>query len=126
MPRRYILLSRVLFAAAIGTITFLALTGGAVPIVSTLNDKLQHGTAFFGLALLLDFSFPTRSFGAPKVSALLAYGIVLELAQMGTQHRDPSLWDVAADAAGLVIYAASLPLLRRAPVLQRRWEEERA
>jgi VanZ family protein len=124
MPRRTVLAYRVLFVVAIATITFLALTGEAIPIMREVNDKLQHTAAFFTLGLLLDFAFPDRPFGAGKLGVLLAYGVSLELAQVLTQSRDPSLGDVVADAAGLLIYAGSTPLLRKVPVLERRWAAE--
>ncbi|HWP36342.1 MAG TPA: VanZ family protein [Gemmatimonadales bacterium] len=125
MPRPYVLLSRVLFAFAIGTITFLALTGESVPIIRNVHDKIQHVAAFLGLALLLDFSFPDRPLNRWKVGALLAYGVTLELAQMATPSRDPALSDILADLAGILFYAGVLPALRRVPVLQLRWQGNR-
>ncbi|OGU10708.1 MAG: hypothetical protein A2W29_02945 [Gemmatimonadetes bacterium RBG_16_66_8] len=98
------------------------MTGSTIPVVSDINDKVQHVLAFATLALLLDFSFPERPAGAAKLGSLLAYGIALELAQSFTTVRDPSYWDVAADALGLSLYLLSGPLLRRAPILQRRWK----
>jgi VanZ family protein len=121
MRRHTVLLCRFLFAAAVATITFLALTGEGVPIVQDVNDKLLHAAAFLTLALLLDFSFPDRPFRMGKFGALLAYGVCLELAQMLTETRDPSLGDVVADGAGLLIYGGSLPVLKRVPLLGRRW-----
>jgi VanZ family protein len=122
MPRPYVLLARLLFATAIAAITSLALTGESVPIVRDLNDKIQHVTAFLGLTLLLDFSFPDQPLNGWKVGALLTYGVALELAQMATPTRDPALSDILADAAGIFFYAGALPALRRVPVLQRRWQ----
>ena len=118
---RSILLCRVLLVASVAAITYLALTGEAVPLVSDVNDKLQHAAAFYALALLLDFSFPQRPLGAAKIGALLAYGVLLELWQMLAPPRDPSLWDVGADAVGIAVYLWSLPALRYVPVLGRRW-----
>jgi VanZ family protein len=121
MPRHIVLACRILFAATIVTITGFALTDEALPLVQNVSDKLQHAAAFFTLALLLDFSLPDRPFGVAKLGALLAYGVALELAQMLTEARDPSLGDVVADLAGLLVYAGSVPLLRRVPLLERRW-----
>ena len=121
MPRSYTLLFRSLFVVCVASITLLAMTGSTVPVVSSLNDKLQHVVAFSTLALLLDFSFPTRPAGVAKLGSLLAYGIALELTQSLTTVRDPSIWDVAADGAGLLLYVTSVPVLRRLPVLKRRW-----
>lgn len=121
VPRRHVLLIRALFVGSVVGITYLALTGVQYPIVGELNDKVKHTAAFFTLGLLLDFSFPDRPLGLAKIAGLLAYGVLLELVQSETPARDPSFWDLGADALGLLLYVISTPLLRRVPVLERRW-----
>lgn len=125
LPRYQVLLARALFVTTVVGITYLALTGVRYPVLADLNDKLEHLGAFFALGLLLDFSFPERPFGPAKIAGLLAYGVVLELVQSATPARDPSFWDMGADALGLLLYALSTPLLRRLPVLERRWHGPR-
>ncbi len=125
LPRRYVLVIRALFVGSVLGITYLALTGVRYPVVADINDKLRHAAAFFALGLLLDFSFPERGFGFAKVGSLLAYGVLLELVQSATPARDPSFWDMGADALGLLLYATSTPLLRRLPILARRWAPAR-
>lgn len=120
LPRRHVLVIRALFVGSVLGITYLALTGVRYPL-SDINDKLQHLGTFFALGLLLDFSFPERPFGITKIAVLLAYGLLLELVQYATPVRDPSFWDVGADALGLLLYATSTPVLRRLPILERRW-----
>jgi VanZ family protein len=121
LPRRHVLVIRALFVGWALGITYLALSGVRYPVVSDINDKLQHLGAFFALGLLLDFSFPGRPFGVAKIGVLMAYGLLLELVQSATPVRDPSFWDVGADALGLLLYATSTPVLRRLPILERRW-----
>lgn len=121
MSRRQVLFFRVLFVTSVVGVTYFALTGVKYPVVADVNDKLQHVAAFFTLGLLLDFSFPERPFRFAKFGSLLAYGILLELVQAAAPARVPSVWDVAADGAGLLLYVTSTPLLRRVPILQQRW-----
>jgi len=85
------------------------------------NDKLEHLLAFYGLALLTDFSFRDSRYGLVKVAGLLGYGLLIELIQSFIPYRSFSLWDLGADAFGLAAYGASIPLLRRTPVLAARW-----
>jgi VanZ family protein len=106
----------------LAAVTYLALTGDQYPLVSTIDDKLAHGTTFYILALLLDFSFPSTGLNGPKIAVLLGYGALLEAAQLTTPSRDPSFADLLADAAGIAIYAATIPLIRRIPLLARRWQ----
>lgn len=125
LPRRHVLVIRALFIGSVLGITYLALTGVSYPVLSDINDKLKHGAAFFTLGLLLDFSFPERPLGLAKIGGLLAYGVLLEVVQSATPARDPSFWDMGADALGLLLYATSTPLLRRLPILERRWSPPR-
>jgi VanZ family protein len=109
----------------LAAITYLALTGEQYPVVSEVNDKLAHGAIFYLLALLLDFSFPETGLNGTKIVFLLAYGALLELAQLATPTREPSFYDLLADAAGIAAYAATVPLARRIPPLARRWQSGR-
>lgn len=66
-------------------------------------DKLMHATALFGFAVLLDLATP-RSFWRWKAPVLLSYGAFIELLQSFTTWRSASLADLAADAAGILLY----------------------
>ena len=125
LPRRHVFVIRALFVVSVLGITSLALAGVQYPLVDDINDKLRHAVAFFTLGLLLDFSFPERPLGLAKIGGLLAYGVLLEVVQSATPARDPSFWDMGADALGLLVYATSTPLLRRVPILARRWTPAR-
>jgi VanZ family protein len=106
---------RVALLVAAMAIGYLATTPLAVPAVEDLNDKLSHILAFFTLALLLDFSFPSSRFGFSKIAALLGYGLLIEVVQYFLPYRTFSLLDWAADGMGVALYGFSLPLLRRGP-----------
>ncbi len=117
-----IIIYRVLLVAAVIIILYLATTHLKIPVVEDINDKVNHIFAFYVLALLLDFSFPTSPFRAKKVSALLSYGLAIEIVQYFLSYRTFSLFDLGADAFALVIYRISLPWLRLLPLLRKRWE----
>jgi len=112
---------RLLLALALAVITHLATAPlGELPPVH-LNDKLGHLLAFYGLALLADFSFRRSGFDLNKALSLLGYGLLIEVVQHFIPYRDFSLLDLGADALGLAAYGASVPLLRRTSVLAQRW-----
>jgi len=97
---------RTALALALGVITTLALVDNPeLPI--SLWDKANHVLAFFTLSFLANRSFPQPDQRIPKAQwlALLAYGVLLEILQAFTPHREPSLLDVVADAIGLVAYS---------------------
>lgn len=113
---------RVALIVAIVTVLYLATTPLPVPVVEDVNDKASHVLGFFGLALLLDFSFPDSGLGARKVLALLAFGMLIEVIQYHLPYRTFSLLDWAADGLGIFAYRLALPGLRYLPVLKRRWK----
>lgn len=113
---------RVALIVAIVTVLYLATTPLEVPLVEDFDDKVNHVLAFFGLALLLDFSFPGSNLDARKVLALLAFGMLIEIIQYHLPYRTFSLLDWAADGLGILVYRFALPGLRYLPVLRRRWE----
>lgn len=107
----------VFYRIALGVVfcstSFLALTGKNIPVAKDINDKINHIAAFYTLALLTDFSWPTSGFRAPKVLALLGYGLAIEIVQYFLPHRSFSLFDLGADAVGMLLYLISVPLLKR-------------
>ena len=121
LDRRYVWFYRILLLLLFLVISYLAFTPRRFPIIERTWDKLDHFAAFFALALATDFSFPRLKYGIVKILPLLAYGVLIEIIQHFLPYRDFDLRDVVADAVGLFGYAASLPLVRRLPVLSRRW-----
>jgi VanZ family protein len=111
-----------LLAVALVVITYLATAPADYPpLLDQISDKLEHLLAFYGLALLTDFAFRGTDFGLAKALPLLGYGLLIEFLQSFVPYRDVSLWDLTADALGLIAYGASVPLLRRTPLLTARW-----
>ena len=117
---------RLLLGLSLGLITWLATSELPGPVIFDLNDKLNHLAAFFSLALLSDFAFRGNGFGAAKFLPLLGYGLLLESIQHFLPYREFSLLDLAADALGMALYAASVPLLRGRRPFAERWEEVRS
>src|SRR3989344_2653643 len=124
LPGRKIVVFRAMLLTALIAITHLATTSLQYPVVEDISDKANHILAFYVLALLIDFSFPNREFGLAKVSVLLGYGLAIEFIQYFLPYRSASLFDVAADAVGLLVYWVSLPVLRQVPWIRSRWDFE--
>ena len=112
---------RVLLVIALVVCTYLATTRRHFTLVEHFSDKIRHALAFSTLALLADFSFPQSRFQAGKIAGLLGYGMLIEVIQYFLPYRSAEVLDVVADAAGLLVYAAVIPLLRHVPVLRQRW-----
>jgi len=104
---------RTFLTAAVLGILFLATTPLACPIVSVINDKLNHVAAFFMLAMLTDFSFPETKNRLALLLALLSYGVAIEIIQHFLPWRTFSLLDVAADALGIACGQMALLFLKK-------------
>ena len=124
LPGRKIVVFRGMLLMALIVITHLATTSMQYPVVENISDKANHILAFYVLALLLDFSFPHGEFGIGKVAVLLSYGVAIEVIQYFLPFRSASLYDVAADSVGLIVYWFSLPALKYVPGFRSRWDFE--
>lgn len=113
---------RTLFRGALGVsiavISYLAFTPLDLPGVSSLNDKVSHIIAFFCLAFLADFSWPESPWNQLKFFLLLGYGLAIEVVQAFLPHRLFSLFDLSADAFGLILYTLLLPWFMRYKLLK--------
>ena len=121
LSRSTITVFRLMLFAALIVIIHLATTSLHYPVVDDINDKANHILAFYALALLVDFSYPESGFGPAKILPLLGYGLAIEIIQHFLPNRSASLFDVAADAAGLFAYWLSVPALRLVPWFRSRW-----
>ncbi len=113
LSRSNIIVFRISLTAAVTGILILATTPLEYPVVSGINDKLNHIFAFFVLSLLADFSFPEKKFFSFIFLPLMGYGMAIEIIQHFLPYRMFSLFDVAGDALGIVLYLISLPLLQK-------------
>lgn len=88
-----------------------------LPVVVDAGDKVMHATAYAALGLLAlratHGGVRRLTWGAAVMAALLTigYGALDEFHQSFVPGRDPSVWDLAADAVGaglaLAAYAAA-------------------
>lgn len=113
LSRSNIIVFRISLTAAVTGILILATTPMEYPVVSGINDKLNHIFSFFVLSLLADFSFSENKFFVGIFLPLMGYGMAIEIIQHFLPYRMFSLFDVAADALGIVLYWISLPLLQK-------------
>lgn len=112
---------RLTLATLLLLILHLASTPLHYPVAGQLNDKLSHVLAFYVLAMFGDFSFPRVRFGLSKALPLMAYGLLIEVIQYFLPYRVFSIYDLGADALGVLAYVVSVPLLKQIPALRRRW-----
>ncbi|MGD9954119.1 MAG: VanZ family protein [Burkholderiales bacterium] len=115
--RTVVALARFALVASVAVILFLASTDRRIPLIDDIWDKANHAFAFLALALFVDLSFPDGRFGPAKVAALLAFGVLIEAIQHLLPHREASLLDLVADAAGIALYLPLLAVIARHPVL---------
>lgn len=112
---------RALFAVTVLAVAYLSFMQVPETGLQRISDKVHHGVAFYVLAFLLDFAAPRSEFGLRKFFALMAYGVAIECVQYFLPYREFSLLDMVADAVGLLLYVAGIPLLKLVPVLRDRW-----
>lgn len=97
---------RLLLGLVLVAFTALALLPQPVALPDApFADKWAHLAAYLVLAFLVDASWPERGFDLPKWGALLGYGIVIELLQSQIPSRMFSVGDIAANLAGIALYA---------------------
>jgi peptidoglycan/LPS O-acetylase OafA/YrhL len=102
--------ARTLFAIALALVFVGSVVQVSIGPEFRLSDKLQHALAFFLLALLARVGYPEARVADRLMLGLLAYGLFIELVQGLLPWRECSLFDWAADAAGVAL--GSLPWLR--------------
>jgi VanZ family protein len=93
-------------------ITYLALAPSSGSLPTAGNDKLNHFLAFYLLALLVDYSFPSVKFHYIKILSLVGYGAIIEIVQFFTPSRSCSLYDLLADTIAVFSYIITRELLR--------------
>ena len=94
---------RVLLAAAVLGVCWLAFSPKPPPVANTGWDKLNHFFAFTVLAFCAERAFRPRDWRHPGVPlALLAFGAAIELVQSQVPGRSAEVADVFADAVGIV------------------------
>ena len=113
-------IAKILLVLAIGVILWLALHPSP-PISGLQLDKLNHLAAFFVLALLTEYAFPSATISAQKLLSLLGFGLLIEVLQYWVGYRYFEWLDVAADGAGIAAFWLVRGALRRTfdPLIQK-------
>ncbi|MDA8627052.1 VanZ family protein [Pseudomonadales bacterium] len=113
-------IAQVLLVLAIGVILWLALQPSP-PISGLQLDKLNHLAAFFVLALLTEYAFPSATISALKLAPLLGFGLLIEVLQYWVGYRYFEWLDVAADGAGIAAFWLVRGALKRTfdPLIQK-------
>ena len=104
--------ARLVLVLALMMVTSMALTPTPGELQQSINDKLGHALTFMLLAFLAHASWPGLRFGWRQLSALLGYGVALEIAQYYIPSRYFSVLDMLADLAGIALYIMLIPLVR--------------
>ena len=115
-------IAQVLLVLAIGVILWLALSANPPRAAGLFDfDKLNHLAAFFVLALLTEYAFPSVVVIVLKLAPLLGFGLLIEVLQYWVGYRYFEWLDVAADAAGIVLFWVIRGTLRRTfdPLIQK-------
>lgn len=98
---------RALFYGALLTIFALAVAPETIeaPDVMVIYDKFNYLAAFVLLAVLCGAAYPNRSVRW-QCSFLISYGMLIECVQLFLSYRNFSLFDIAADASGILVYVS--------------------
>jgi len=93
---------KVSFFVTLGMIEFLATTTRHIAVVESIWDKANHFMAFFVLYILLSLAYKELSIPF-KTVVLLAFGMQIEIVQSFIDGRYFSMFDVFADAIGIIL-----------------------
>jgi VanZ family protein len=112
LSKQGIMAYRLLLLLALVVNTYLT-TIELSPTLEQVNDKLGHVLAYFSLALLADFAFPSIGFNWRKWLPLMLYGLLIEIIQHQIPYRQFSVLDLVANGGGLVLYRVLSLYIRR-------------
>jgi VanZ family protein len=104
-------LFRLLFITCALSVLVLALLPHSPSVLTTGWDKSNHTLAFFVLAILGTFAYPTAVVALPI--GLFGFGGAIELLQWLTTTRSAELSDLVADTLGLAVAYLTLAFARR-------------
>ena len=106
-----VLLARIIFwLTFLTTLVFSLLPGSGVEGILGL-DKVMHFAAFFVLAASLGVGYQPRNPYISMVLMLIIFGVAIEFIQQFIPNRVFSLYDFAADLAGVVLGMAFYRIL---------------
>ena len=71
--------------------------------MQSVSDKLLHASGYLALYLSCSIAYPLASHRIRKIAALLSYSILIEVLQHFIPHRGFSVFDILANALGLLL-----------------------
>ncbi|RUM63112.1 MAG: antibiotic resistance protein VanZ [Sulfurospirillum sp.] len=109
----YKLYFKTLFLLTTLFVFYMAITSHDISFIDNpYEDKMKHFMAFFTLSLLLNRSSSRYDARIRNVTALLLFGIFIEIVQSFLPYRDASVYDVIADLGGILSFQAALSSFR--------------
>ncbi len=104
---------KTLFLLTTLFVFYMAITSHDISFIDNPNeDKVKHFMAFFTLSLLLNRASSTYNARIRNVTALLLFGIFIEIVQSFLPYRDASVYDVIADLGGILSFQFALSSFR--------------
>ena len=100
-------LARAAFAVGVVVVIALSLMPASAAPDTGINDKIGHFLAYFALALTGVTGFHGRRAKVMIVFSLIAFGILMEGAQLFAADRQPSIFDAIANALGVMCGTAA-------------------
>lgn len=96
---------KTLFFITAGTVFLLAVVpNDHIRVPFQYADKMKHFTAFFVLSLLLNRASSTMKHRVRNMISLLLFGIFIEIIQIFIIYRSASIYDLYADAVGILLF----------------------
>ncbi len=83
--------------------SYLSLTSAPPQAMQTVSDKLLHASGYLALYLSCSIAYPLANHRIRKLAALLSYSILIEVLQHFIPNRGFSVFDILANAVGLVL-----------------------
>jgi VanZ family protein len=102
---------RAALGALLVVVTWLALVPSPPPVLDLGWDKVNHIAAFAALAAVATPAFPGRT--GSIAAALMAYGVLIEVAQSFIPLRTGDWRDLVGDAVGCVLGLLFAAAIRR-------------
>ncbi|MFC1669793.1 VanZ family protein [Spirochaetota bacterium] len=93
---------KISFWALIIIISYMAFTPLLVPVVASVNDKLNHAVAFFVLLFIGQKAFDLSIL--KLIILLFIYGLLIETVQLFLPLREFSIFDILFNCLGMGLY----------------------
>ncbi len=83
--------------------SYLSLTPAPPTVMLSFSDKLLHSVGYMALYLSCSVAYPQSILTIRKLTLLLSYSIMIEVFQHFIPNRGFSLFDILANACGLIL-----------------------